>query len=368
METNYLSWFKDLYQDICHRGDVFSLLSSNVSEPTAMLQELVEANRGRLSELMATSNEWGHPELLRAIAQRQGLAPENIVPANGASNAIALVCQALLKKGDQVIIEQPVYQPLEIYPKLIGAEIVTLERDPKYFCFDLSRLRDIITPKTKLFILTNPHNPTGAYLGKPELLQICAVAKKANPEIKILVDEIYGDFVTEGFHTAAGLADCFIVISSLSKVYGLSLLRCGWIAADEKTAEQIRKQWAITEGCGSRILESISTLVFENMDEFLKRSLQIAEINRKIMADALGPLINQGTLSGQIPRYGCIYFPRVKNAGSMADLLRDKYKVYVVPGSFFGDPECIRIGFGGDKNKLIKSLNAFIDGLKGFQS
>lgn len=364
METNYLYWFKDLYQDICHRDDIFSLLSSNVSEPTAVLQELIEAGRGRLAELMATSNEWGHPALLKAIAQRQGLAPENITPANGASNAITLVCQALLKKGDRVVIEHPVYQPLELVPNSMGAEVIRLERRSPDFGIDQDRLASLIDKNTKLIILTNLHNPSTSYLQKEELLQIAGIAKKASPGIRILIDEIYGDLVPEGFTYAAALDDCFATISSLSKVYGLSLLRCGWIAADIKTSVRIRKQWAMTEGCGSRILDSISVVVFENIDRFLKRSLRMSEANRKIALEILTPLIDQGILSGPIPRYGCIYFPRIKKAEKLAVTLREKHKIYVVPGSFFGAPEHIRIGFGGEAAIVSRNLGKFADILR----
>lgn len=359
METNYLYWFKDLYQDLCHRDDIFSLLSSNVSEPTAFLQELVETSHSRLAELMATSNEWGHPALLKAIARRQGLAPENITLANGASNAITLVCQALLKKGDRVVIEHPVYQPLELVPSSMGAEVVRMERRSPEFGIDHGQLASLIDKKTKLIILTNLHNPSTSYLQKQELLQIAGIAKKASPEIRILIDEIYGDLVPEGFPYAAALDDGFVTISSLSKAYGLSLLRCGWIAADEKTSARIRKQWAMTEGCGSRILESISALVFENLDQFLKRSLGVAGANRKIALEILSPLIEQGILSGPIPHYGCIYFPRIKNAEKMVEILRKKHNIYVVPGSFFGAPENIRIGFGGEAEIVSRNLEKF---------
>jgi aspartate/methionine/tyrosine aminotransferase len=362
-DQNYLSWFKDLYQDIWHREDVFSLLSSNVSEPTKLLQDLVENNRDRMSELLNMSNEWGHPALLEAIADKQKLLPENITLSNGASNGISLVCQALLKRDDRVIIEHPVYQPLEIAARSVGAEVTWLERKAPGYRIDLNAFAGLVDKNTKLVILTNLHNPSASFIDRVELLKIADIAKAANPDIKILVDEIYGDFVGKDFPYAAALDECFITISSFSKVYGLSLLRCGWIAADRMTTKIIREQWAKTEGCGSRLLESISVLVFEDLGTFLERTRKIVDENRILVKESLAPLIERRILKGDIPEYGCIYFPEIGHIKDTADYLKEKHSIYTVPGDFFGKPECIRIGFGGEKGKLSASLEKLVGAL-----
>ena len=113
-----------------------------------------------------------------------------IWPVNGASNAIYLVCRGYLNKGDHVVIESPVYEPLIATPDFIGCNISYLKRTPPDYRIDLDRLDKLLTPETKMLILTNLHNPSGAHLNNDSLLEIAELAKSRNKNIRILVDEI----------------------------------------------------------------------------------------------------------------------------------------------------------------------------------
>jgi aspartate/methionine/tyrosine aminotransferase len=119
----------------------------------------------------------------------------------------------------------------------------------------------------------------------------------------------------------------------------------------------------LVEGTRSRLHDSINTFVIDNLDEYLEFSHRLAAGNRNILIEYLQPLINEGILIGDIPEYGCIYFPKIRNVDdtrSLADDLLDKYKVYIVPGHFFREPGHIRIGFGARSESLKRSLEVFL--------
>jgi len=215
--------------------------------------------------------------------------------------------------------------------------------------------------------LTNLHNPSGAHLSKQGLAEIARAVRRRNKKIRILMDEVFRDFELGKPTPACTIDRVYISTGSLSKVYGLSHLECGWIAADKKTIEMISPFFVLSDGNGSRYLEAMSAVVFEQLDAYLSRSLDIVARNRKELVKAAGPLIKDGLVSGDIPEQGCIWFPKVagfSNADKLADLLAKRYRVYVVPGRFFGDAGRIRIGFGGQPEAFKKSIIAFVLALR----
>src|SRR5690606_3870140 len=115
-------------------------------------------------------------------------------------------------------------------------------------------------PRTRLIVLTNAHNPSGAHLGDEALRAIAAVAHRAG--VPVLVDEGYGDFVPapERSGPAARLDPCFISINGLTKVYGLHALRCGWIIASDTILRRLRPVYADLESGSSKLTHGIASL------------------------------------------------------------------------------------------------------------
>ena len=112
---------------------------------------------------MVADNEYGWGPLLERIAQRYGVEPRNVVLAHGTSMANHLACAALVEEGDHVLIERPVYDPLVAVPRYLGCEIGFFERrEEDGYSLDVARVEAAITPRTRLVILSNLHNPTGA--------------------------------------------------------------------------------------------------------------------------------------------------------------------------------------------------------------
>jgi aspartate/methionine/tyrosine aminotransferase len=360
MTTGYLAWYKDLEVKLYGSTVDHLLLSSAVSEPTGMLQKhLQQFQRRQLSKQLGVSNVWGHPALIKSIATRYNVAEQRVTTTNGVSNGIYLLCRALLSNNAHVVIESPVYEPLIAAADIVGARITHVTRRPPDYTIDLDDLKRVIKPDTALLFISNLHNPSGALLSNDQLKALARAAQQINPTIKIAVDEVYHDFTFGAQAPAATLDDCFISLNSLTKVYGLGCVHTGWILADRSVIEKIRRLQLLVEGSGAKLLEGFASFIIENLGEYWNRAIELVSNNRQILVQYLKPLVNDVILSGTIPEHGCIYFPRVAKVDDTQTLVKklaEKYRVFVVPGHFFGEPKHIRMGFGEETEKLRSSL------------
>src|SRR5262249_53766792 len=130
----------------------------------------------------------GYAPLVAAIAERHGVVPERVATATGCSGANFFACAALLEPGDEVLVESPFYDPLPASARLLGAEVRTF---PRRFesAWDLEpdAVASALTPRTRMILLSNPHNPTGTVARPDHLDAIGALA--AARGISVLVDE-----------------------------------------------------------------------------------------------------------------------------------------------------------------------------------
>lgn len=369
MKLDYLKWYKDIELKLHGQTDTHLLLSSAIDEPTDLLKKhLKQFADEQFEKRINVPSFWGHEKLIANIAERYNTKEDNILISLGASNAIFLICQALLNNGDHVVIESPVYEPLLASPDFIGAKVTVLSRRPPDFTFDLDEFEKSINADTKLVLITNLHNPSGAFLGNDYLVRLAQIAKSKNENIKILVDEVYRDFVPGQPASAATLDSCFISLNSLTKVYALGIIHCGWTIADTETIKLLRRMHTLVARSGSRLLESFACFIVENLDGYLQRSLKIVSQNRKTLLQLTRPLIDEEVLSGEVPQFGCIYFPKingVKDTRKLMQSLIDRHKIYTVPGRFFGEPEHIRIGFSTQPERFKNDIQLFAEVLPG---
>ena len=369
MKIDYLTWYKNLEKALHNAPKSYQLQSSAVAEPLELMRKDLESFAADFEHLMKVPNSWGHPALIESIGDRYRLAPENIAPTIGVSNGIYLTCRALLEPGDSAIIESPGYEPLVAAADFIGAKIDFIKRRPFDYAIDPDELADKISSSTKLIIISNLHNPSGAFIGNEQLLDLLEAAQSRNPHIKIIVDEVYRDLVPDIGPPAAALDDTFISLNSLTKVYGLGALHCGWIIADSETISRIRQLQVLVEGSGVRLIEALSAFIIENLEKYLNRSLEILSQNRAIARQLVEPLINSDIIKGDIPTHGCVYFPKiggVPDSEQLTDFLAKQHNLFVVPGRFFGEPSHIRIGLGGETKKFESSLQLFANSITHF--
>ncbi|MBN1879077.1 pyridoxal phosphate-dependent aminotransferase [bacterium] len=367
MKETYLSWYKDRMSKILN-PDYYSLMSSSVCEPW----DLLESHRAMMSkdefnERFQNSNAYGLPALIHRICDRYGVPERNLLTTQGVTSAIFLLSTGLLEKNDRVLVETPGYQPLWQSPMHCGARIDTFKRwTDRPIQQDM--IRDLIHHQTRLIIITDLHNPTGYKITDEEILSIVEIMKEKAPNAYLIVDEIYRDFIPGRQLPAAMLDDRIISTSSLTKVYGFSVLRCGWIVAAPDVIENLRKVQILMSGIGSRYLETLSTIVFDHLEEYRIKTQQIVTKNRQILREEIGSMIQ--IVEGTVPEWGCVYFPRIKDIPDtrlLTDYLETVCGVLCVPGTFFGAADHIRIGFGEiAPDRLLPALGRFKKGIRSF--
>src|SRR6266496_4080044 len=176
-------------------------------------------------------NSYGYAPLQEAIALDHGVDPECVVESAGTSMANHLAMAAIIEPGDEVLIEHPAYGPILDVARYLEAKVNRFPRaEENGWMVDPKEVRRCVTSKTRLIVITNLHNPTSVVTPDSVLSEIGDIA--SNVGALVLVDEVYLDAVYERTpQTSFHLGPEFLVTNSLTKVYGVSGLRCGWILA-----------------------------------------------------------------------------------------------------------------------------------------
>lgn len=306
---------------------------------------------------------YGYAPLQERMARMNGVSPQCVVAAAGTSMANHLAMAVAFEPGDEVLIEYPTYELLESTARYLGAEVRHFERRrEEEFRVNPSEVARQITPRTKLIVLTNLHNPTGVLIDENTMRDVGEIARDHGS--RVLVDEVYLEMLYEQRpRSAFHLGEHFLVTSSLTKAYGLSGLRCGWILASPDLAERM---WHINDLYGSiaaHAAELLSVIAIDHLDRPARRAREILAANVPILRELLG---KRRDLEIVWPPQCTIVFPRLLS-GKIDDfcrLLREKYETSVVPGNFFGVSDSFRVGVGGDPEMTregLKRLTAALD-------
>ncbi len=307
-------------------------------------------------------NDNGYEPLVQSIATRYGMSPANVATANGAAGANFQVCAALLEPGDDVLVERPGYDPLLGAPRLLGANIIRFDR-----CFadqyglDPDRVAHAISPRTRLIIVSGPHNPTGTRADRTALSAIGRIARDHGAHV--LVDEVYLD-AAENVSPAALIDDVFVSTSSLTKSYGLSGLRCGWSLSSPDLAERIRRARDVIDGNGSIAAERLATLAFAQLDRLAARASALLSANMALVREFFAA---RQELEVVLPAGGTVAFPRIRGVADtsrFAERLMAERETAVVPGRFFEAPAHFRLGFGGRTDVVREGLAALTAALE----
>jgi aspartate/methionine/tyrosine aminotransferase len=353
MSSTYLEWAK------IHSETKYNLATSGIlAHP---ISELSAATNLEINGASA----YGYQPLLERLARKYGVAEKGVVTVQGTSMANHLALAAILSPGDQVLIERPAYGPILDVASYLGAQIRRFDRRfENGFQIDPQEIKKRITAKTRLVVLTNLHNPSGAFTDEPMLAAVGEIATKVGA--RVLVDEVYLDMLYgHPVRSSIHLGEHFMVTSSLTKAYGLSGLRCGWILAEEKLAERI---WRLNDLFGATPVhpgEQLSVAALDHIDRIGERAKQLLEGNRRALKDFFSAITN---LEVVLPPWGTVSFPKLKrgSAEEFCATLRAAYNTSVVPGHFFESPQHFRIGVGGDPSmtaagleKLSSALNAY---------
>ena len=350
MSSSYMNWAKT------SSTAKYNLATSGVGN--LKLREL----RVSLDDLEITDGGYGYKPLIQSIAARYRVAPETVVTAAGTTFANHLALAALIKPGDEVLFEHPAYEPMLAVVRYLGAEVKRFSRKfENSFNVMADEIEALVTPETRLIVLTNLHNPSGVLIEDSRLKQLGEIARSVGA--RVLVDEVYIETLfEESPRTSFHFGNEFVVTSSLTKAFGLSGLRCGWIFAEPELA---KRMWLLNDLYAATPVhagERLSVVAMQQLAEIGARAQQLLDRNRKLLNEFLD---TREDLEVVRPQFGTVMFPRVRHGTSeqLCRLLREKYETSVVPGSFFEMPAHFRVGITGDTEMFEEGLRRLAQAL-----
>lgn len=353
--SRYMAWSK-LRSKATFNLAVSGMLDYPLAELPMKLEDLEIGGTG----------PYGYEPLMQRLAAKSEVSEECVVYTFGTSMANFLALSALVRRGDKVLIEQPTYDPLLAILHHLGADIHRFERRAdRGFRLGLGELERRITPDTRLVVLCNLHNPSSALIEDDTMRQVGEMAAKVGA--RVFVDEVYLETLFDQprpscFH----LGPNFVVTTSLTKAYGLSGIRCGWVLAQP---ELVQRMWQLVDfiyGTPVHPAELMAIAALDHLDLIRNRARKLLDANRALLNDFLA---DQPELQCEPSQFGTVVFPRLR-AGAASDfvaLLHNQFETSVVPGEFFDHPQHFRIGFCGATETLRGGLERMATALRQFR-
>ncbi|KAJ5089687.1 hypothetical protein N7532_008371 [Penicillium argentinense] len=304
------------------------------------------------------------------------LSSKDILVANGAIQANFLAHYTHIGPGDHVICHYPTYQQLYSVPQSLGAEVALWKSsEDKDWQLDLSELKSLIQPNTKLIIINNPQNPTGVVLCREVLQKIVDIARQH--DIIVHCDEVYRPLfhsLGNGSESPPSILDFgyekAISTGSMSKAFSLAGIRLGWIASRSseiiESCASVRHYTLISVG---QLNDSIATRALSDscVDNLLDRNIRLAQQN----LHDLGIFVRdyEGKATWFHPRAGTTAFVKFMRNGTPIDdvafcqQVLEKKGVLLAPGSrCFGEGNdfkgYVRVGYVPDRQVLVDGLQA----------
>lgn len=335
---DYLRWAK------VHRRVRYELTESGIPQ----LDWVDLPSCPSLPELR-NAGTYGHPALIEALAERYGVPPDRVVPVPGTSSANFIALGAIATHGDLVALERPIYQPMQRVAEFLGLRIHWLPRTPDaHFGLPGGELDSALAAGARVVVITNHHNPSAAYL-PPEAIRALA-ERCALAGARLVVDEVYLDSAAiangTSVWTGAALSDNVVAVSSLTKVYGLSGLRAGWVIAEPGTAERARVVMDLLSVNNAAPAASLAVWAFTQMPFLERRFRELCEATSGVFEEWLRsePRVHAYERNGAL--FALLRLPSRITGDALNDLVVREFETQVVPGRFFELPDHIRVTFG----------------------
>jgi len=347
-------------------------LSESGVHPLTVAELLALA--GETPEAVAHSR-LGYPqsngtEPLRAAiaALYPGATADNVLVTNGSAEANFCACWQLIHPGDRVAIVLPTYMQTWGLARTFGATIAPIWlREELGWQPDPAEIDVAIGPSTRLVVVTNPNNPTGAILAQEAVARITRRASEVGAWL--LADEVYQGAEREAATTPTlwGRGERVLITNGLSKAYGLPGLRIGWCVAPPPLVAELWARKDYTTIGPSVVSDWLATraLAPAVRGRIIERTRGILRSNWPVLERWLRDVGDQFTF--RAPDAGAICYARYRagvNSSALAERLRLGHDVLVVPGDQFGMDHFIRFGFGPQQQDLEAGLARVAEALR----
>lgn len=347
----------------------FSAGEPDFDTPQVIKDEAIRALNSGFTKYTAVP---GIPELREAIAKKlkreNGLSytSKQVLVSNGAKQSLFNIFQALVNDGDEVIVPAPYWVT---YPELViysgGKPVFITTDENSNFKITAKQLKNAITPKTKILVLTTPSNPTGMVYTKAELTEIAEVLK--DTKIWVVSDEMYEKLVYGvKFTSAASISDDMmkrtITVNGLSKSVAMTGWRMGYLATtDDKLVKLMDNlQSQCTSNINSITQKASVVALNGDADRDIEMMRQAFEKRRDLACELIN---NIGGLSVQKPQGAFYLFINIKGIAKFAgdsmkfcSELLSKEGVALVPGSAFGMDGYVRLSFACSTEQIVEGI------------
>lgn len=323
---------------------------------TVTVEELLAMSGRSLGDFgrmkLGYTESQGNPALRQAVAATyERVTAEQTIILSSPEEGIYLTMRSILEPEDEVIVLTPAYDSLINLAQHVSdnVKLWPLQQSDNGWALDLERLETLAGPQTKLIVVNFPHNPTGFLPTVAELAAVVEIAQKTGAWL--FCDEMYRGLELGGRPSLPSAADLYeraIILSGLSKVYGLPGLRSGWLVAADKAVRDSLINWKFyTSICPPAPSEFLALAALEARETLVGRSLALVEKHVALAADFFRE--HDDFFQWKRPQGSSVSLAEV-NVPSALDYchrLAQEAGILLLPGSCLGAGErMVRFGFG----------------------
>ncbi|MDR2643601.1 MAG: pyridoxal phosphate-dependent aminotransferase [Planctomycetaceae bacterium] len=294
-------------------------------------------------------------EIQLRVDKQYGHSDRSVFISSGTSGALTLALLATVDAGDEVIFFEPYFVMYHALTCMVGGLPVPVSTYPD-FRYDIDRLADVITPRTKAIILNSPANPTGKLATRAEIKAIAELAAKH--DILLISDEIYRTFCYDGeFVSPAEFNERTLVLDGFSKSSGMPGWRVGVVHGQKELVEQMLKFQQYTFVCAPRVGQLGAAAV---LDVDMSEQINSYRKRRDMLVEGLGNYyeINK-------PEGAFYMFPKIpdgyKTASEFVERGIKEYSLLVIPGNVFSSVDThFRISYSTTEANILRGIDALI--------
>ena len=367
----------------------FSLGEPDFPTPAHVVEAAVRALRDGRGDRYTSVG--GIPELREAIAEvsaaRRGgqrHAPAEVVVSVGAKHTLFNLALALFDPGDEVIVPTPAWVSYPAQVRLAGARPVLVPTGPEQgFRLAPEQLEAALTERTRAIVLCTPSNPTGAAYRAEDLRALAEVLER-RPDVWVIVDEIYGQLVYEGFEqrsmleVAPQLRERLVVVDGVSKTYAMTGWRIGWMLGPEPLARAVEKIQGQSTTNPTAVAQHAALAALTGPQEPVERMRAAFAERRRRVVDGLGALPG---VRCRCPEGAFYAFPdvsgllgrrtpegrRIEDDVQLAEWLLEAAHVALVPGTAFEAPGFLRMSYAASLEQIEEGLGRLGEALATLQ-
>ncbi len=348
-----ISGIRKMFEGACPNAINLGLGQPDFDTPEHIKKAAIDAiNKG----FTGYTANLGIPELREALCRKFErdnnfkVASDEVIVTSGASEALHLALQALVDKGDEVLIPDPGFVSYSALAKMAGGKVAGVPLGEE-LTLAPDAVNERITSRTRVLVINSPSNPTGTVQTKQEIKALAEIAEDNN--ITIISDEVYEHFIYQGEHVSpAQFTDNVITINAVSKTYAMTGWRIGYAAARKEYIEQMLKVHQYIQACACSIAQKAALAAIEGPQECVTGMRESFRARRDILMDGFASM----GIKCVKPQGAFYAFPEVEDEDAAQKLL--KSGVIVVPGTAFGEhgKGHIRISYATSEANLKRAL------------